>query len=513
MKVKWWYIPAVLSGIMILSGFVLFIGFSVNLYTKLAAYRCADIAGTYEAGGEYESAAKWYGLASTLRRGDWEYRYGEAEAWRKLGRWEEALEAYDDVLAVEHPLLCLEYIYVGKAQALAGLGRWDEAVGVYGEAIKPELTMSCGDLCLEAADLFESEWYEVTVGRPLELRPTVWDDGKYVEVLAYLEAAHESEPRHGYPYYLEGRAWLALGQYDKAASCFDVVTESFPDFAPAWERKAWALALTGRYEPALACADTALVLDTYDLDAWNTKGKILLLTGEAVAARGCFNRALARSPSSTEALIGKGITYSTEGKYGEARTYFEGLAGGYGYPYRSLYLYLACRVEDRPVKGRFRPLFWAPPDPWREKIRFVLVGRISVEDLIAEAERRRGIDEYPPASYEPSGITGDAADESLRSSDVITSVVDGYKGDLESVYDKYLRTDPNLEGNLIVRFTVAASGDVTACSVVSSTLGNSFMEQEVCDRIITWRFPPVDEGDVTVAYPFVFFSAGALSDK
>ena len=83
------------------------------------------------------------------------------------------------------------------------------------------------------------------------------------------------------------------------------------------------------------------------------------------------------------------------------------------------------------------------------------------------------------------------------------------KGGLGSIYEKYLRTEPDLEGRLFVRFTVAASGSVTACSVVSSTMGNAALEREVCSRVVTWRFPPVDEGDVNVVYPFVFFTAGA----
>jgi TonB family protein len=64
-------------------------------------------------------------------------------------------------------------------------------------------------------------------------------------------------------------------------------------------------------------------------------------------------------------------------------------------------------------------------------------------------------------------------------------------------------------GKLVVKFTVAASGGVTACSVVSSTLGNAAVDQEVCDRIMTWRFPAIEVGGVDVLYPFLFLSAGA----
>jgi len=107
------------------------------------------------------------------------------------------------------------------------------------------------------------------------------------------------------------------------------------------------------------------------------------------------------------------------------------------------------------------------------------------------------------------GITGAAATNSLRSSAVIANIVNQRKSGIEYIYKKYLKTNPTMEGKIVVRFTIAASGAVTAASKVSSTMGNPAMEQEVCTRIMTWKFPRIDAGDVTVVYPFVFFSAGA----
>jgi TonB family protein len=109
----------------------------------------------------------------------------------------------------------------------------------------------------------------------------------------------------------------------------------------------------------------------------------------------------------------------------------------------------------------------------------------------------------------PPGITGAAATNSLRSSAVIARIVNQRKAGIEYIYKKYLKTNPSMEGKIVVRFTIAAPGAVTACSVVSSNMGNPAMESEVCARIMTWRFPPIVAGDVTVVYPFVFFSAGA----
>jgi tetratricopeptide (TPR) repeat protein len=186
-------------------------------------------------------------------------------------------------------------------------------------------------------------------------------------------------------YHKTGLAWLVLERYEKAASYFDAVSELAPDYAPAWERRAWALGLMGRYEAALECADRALALNARDPDAWNTKGKILLFSGEAAAARECFDRALARYPSSPEALLAKGVTYFAEAKYDQARPYFEELTGAGGSQHYLLYLYFIDRAGGRVRTDRLQPLLETPPDSWPKDISLFLVGGNSAEDLLAEA--------------------------------------------------------------------------------------------------------------------------------
>lgn len=111
---------------------------------------------------------------------------------------------------------------------------------------------------------------------------------------------------------------------------------------------------------------------------------------------------------------------------------------------------------------------------------------------------------------QPPGISGSAASNSLRSSAAIARIVNQRKSGIEYLYKKHLKTSPNMEGKMVVRFTIAADGSVTAASTISSGLGNSTLENEILSRIRTWRFPPIDPGagDVSVVYPFVFFSAG-----
>ena len=111
-------------------------------------------------------------------------------------------------------------------------------------------------------------------------------------------------------------------------------------------------------------------------------------------------------------------------------------------------------------------------------------------------------------STTPPSISGSAVGHSKRSSAVIAAVVNRHKTGIEYIYKKYLKTNPGMEGKIIIRFTIAASGSVTYSAVVASTMGHPSFEGEVAARITTWKFPEIEAGEVTVDYPFVFFAAG-----
>ncbi|RLC44747.1 MAG: hypothetical protein DRH44_01295, partial [Candidatus Coatesbacteria bacterium] len=107
----------------------------------------------------------------------------------------------------------------------------------------------------------------------------------------------------------------------------------------------------------------------------------------------------------------------------------------------------------------------------------------------------------------PSGITGAGAGSGQRSSAIIRSVVEAHRSGIEYTYKKYLKRDPTLEGKIVVRFTISPSGQVSSVEIISSTMGLPAIEKDIINLIYNWRFPPIPEGDVTVIYPFIFFSS------
>ncbi len=110
-----------------------------------------------------------------------------------------------------------------------------------------------------------------------------------------------------------------------------------------------------------------------------------------------------------------------------------------------------------------------------------------------------------------AGIRGSADGKPSRSREEIELVFDANKGAIFALYNRALRTDPTLQGKLVLRLTIAPSGEVTFCEVVSSELGDSpsgeEMEQKLVQRVLLFRFEPKDVEAVTTTKPIDFFPA------
>jgi TonB family protein len=139
------------------------------------------------------------------------------------------------------------------------------------------------------------------------------------------------------------------------------------------------------------------------------------------------------------------------------------------------------------------------------------LGDLSIDSLV-EGSMEGGSTELKKSGSvsisTPSSISGEGASSSGRTSSAIYSIVKAHSGGIQHAYELQLKSNPGLGGKIVVQFTISASGSVSSVSIVSSTVNNSALESAVVNRIYNWRFPPVDEGSVTVVYPFVFVSTG-----
>jgi TonB family protein len=104
----------------------------------------------------------------------------------------------------------------------------------------------------------------------------------------------------------------------------------------------------------------------------------------------------------------------------------------------------------------------------------------------------------------PQSIEGAASSSAKRDNSAINRVVSSHKTSVRMSYEKYLKRDPNLAGKITVRFTIAADGSVSSVQVLENSTGSKSLERDIVRKIRMWRFEAVQEGNVTVTYPFVF---------
>ncbi len=88
---------------------------------------------------------------------------------------------------------------------------------------------------------------------------------------------------------------------------------------------------------------------------------------------------------------------------------------------------------------------------------------------------------------------------------IIKKYINRQKGSIILCYKKEVQKNPDLEGKVVVRFTISPTGKVMAPGIRSSTLGNGKVENCITRRLAMWRFPaPQNAGAVRVSYPFLF---------
>lgn len=118
----------------------------------------------------------------------------------------------------------------------------------------------------------------------------------------------------------------------------------------------------------------------------------------------------------------------------------------------------------------------------------------------------------PVASIGSQNAAGGATREGTsgkasRSREEIELVFDKNKGAIFALYNRALRSDPTLAGKLVLRLTIAPSGAVTACEVVSSELDDPELEQRLVQRVMLFQFEAKDVEAITTTKPIDFFPA------
>jgi len=94
------------------------------------------------------------------------------------------------------------------------------------------------------------------------------------------------------------------------------------------------------------------------------------------------------------------------------------------------------------------------------------------------------------------------------SREAIAKVVRAHLREVQYCYEKALLMNSNLQGKVVMEWTIATSGKVTVVKTKQNTMATPAVAMCISAKIKTWKFPKPKGGIVVVKYPFIFNTVG-----
>jgi len=91
-----------------------------------------------------------------------------------------------------------------------------------------------------------------------------------------------------------------------------------------------------------------------------------------------------------------------------------------------------------------------------------------------------------------------------RSADEIERVFQKNKGGIFNIYNRALRKNPLLSGQVVVELTIDPNGKVIRVDILSSELGDEALERKLVLKIKRFKFSKANVAEITVTYPIEF---------
>ncbi len=103
-------------------------------------------------------------------------------------------------------------------------------------------------------------------------------------------------------------------------------------------------------------------------------------------------------------------------------------------------------------------------------------------------------------------VSGDSATPG-RTDEEIQIVFDRYKAALYRLYNKELRRDPTLRGQVILKLTIEPDGTVSLCELKASDMNAPELTAQVVERVKGFDFGAKEVPAITILYPIDFLPA------
>ncbi|MFZ2031193.1 MAG: tetratricopeptide repeat protein [Vitreimonas sp.] len=234
-----------------------------------------------------------------------------------LQRFEEALASYDRAIALraDNP-----QAHNNRGNALQALDRFDEAIAAYDRAIalRPDYALAFSSRADAMRKLKRFDEANHSYLKALAINPYLAEAhynrgnavqalGGYEEALVCYDNALVLKADYAGAFYNRGNALQALKRFEEAIASYDRVLAMRPDSAEAHGNKGLALHALNRFEEAVACFEYAVSLDADDADWYAHRGLALQELKRFDAALADYDRALSFDANHAEAYNNRGV--------------------------------------------------------------------------------------------------------------------------------------------------------------------------------------------------------------
>ncbi|NUO83305.1 energy transducer TonB [candidate division KSB1 bacterium] len=131
-----------------------------------------------------------------------------------------------------------------------------------------------------------------------------------------------------------------------------------------------------------------------------------------------------------------------------------------------------------------------------------LIGRVDAGEGVALRKKGR-------VNVERIGqVSGSKEALGARSEESLRRVLMDNMGRLQYIYEKHLKTNPDISGKIDVEVTINSDGSVGGVNILKSDIPLPPLQSEILDAVRRWRYDPITSGSMKVVYPVVFVKMG-----
>lgn len=269
--------------------------------------------------GQWDMVAVMMAQVATAQPGSVDAIYFIAESYRLSGRYTEALETYQEAIAINANFAPN---YLGRARTRLAqnprnnvLQDLNAAINLdpnYGEAFLERglYQLNNNDIDSALSDLRQAA--ALMPGSPivqLALAKAEIAEKNYAEAVIAAKLANELDITNLESYLVLGTAYRLNGQLEESVSLLETYVEYAPDSSDAFMTLGQAYLNEGRLDDAMTAFTKAIQLDNRNSAAYLGRGEVYLEREEYDSALDDFNRAKQLAANSFEAAIGQAQAY------------------------------------------------------------------------------------------------------------------------------------------------------------------------------------------------------------